>query len=176
MRKTLKFILLQLIWICLLVGGLMLYHNSLSSEDSHPTTITIVSGNPQDGTLVLKPADDPVPVCRGRQVTWAIDPSSNVDTFRIEKKNESEQIFAIGFYPSSRRTKHTWGTVGITGRKGKPYNYTIYWKMKGETGERRFDPKLAIKSTSIALMEWLIYIVYAVLFLFSFRVFRTAKK
>ncbi|MEO6723016.1 MAG: hypothetical protein ABIN67_21805 [Ferruginibacter sp.] len=176
MKKVLLFLLLQLIWICLLVGGLSLYNKSLSFSDSYPTTITIKSGNAKDNTLVLDPGDDTVEVFRGRKVTWIIDGSSNVESFRIGKKKASTQIFVIGTHPATNHTRRGWGTVDPLRGKGTVFSYSIFWKMAGDTTEREFDPKLAVKSNSFAPLEWLIYIVYAVLGLLSFGVFRTAKK
>lgn len=174
MKKIIWFILLQLICICLLAGGLFLYHNSIISKGSHATTIKIMNGNPIDNTLLLDPNTDMIGVYRWRKVTWIIDTSSNVDYFRIEKKDTSKQIFILG--PPSKHTKSGWGTVGPVIGNNTVYGYNIFWKMRGDTTERKFDPKLAVISNTFAPIERMIYIVYAILFLLSFSVFRTAKK
>lgn len=176
MKKIVWFILLQLICICLLAGGLLLYHNSIIFDKSHPTTIKIMNGNLIDSTLLLEPNLDTINVYRLRKVTWIIDSSSNVDSFRIEKKDTSKEIFFFGLEQSSHHKISAWGTVYPVIRKDTMFSYNIYWKMSGEKTERKFDPKLAVISSSFAPIERMIYIVYAILALLSFSVFRTAKK
>ena len=176
MKKIVWFILLQLICICLLAGGLLLYHNSIIPQASYDRTIKIMNGNLKDNTLQLQPNVDPIEVCKAKKVTWRIDSSSNVESFRIEKKSTSKEIFATNHNPPSHHTRSGEGTVGPSIATGTEYSYTIFWIKKMETTERKFDPKLAVISSSFAPMEWIIYIVYAILALLSFSVFRTAKK
>jgi hypothetical protein len=178
MKKTLLFFLLQLIWICLLIGGLFLYHNSITSTESHRTVITIKKGDPQNGNLELDPdpgGGRPVYVSRWRKVTWKIGPSSNVDSFCIEMKSKSEQIFLPVFRPHSKYTKSVWGTVNPAKKDSTIYDYTICWKMPGDTTNHRFDPKIAVNSTSFDFIQLLILIVYAVLAILTFGFFRKAK-
>ena len=135
-----------------------------------------MNGNLIDSTLLLEPNLETINVYRLRKVTWIIDSSSNVDSFRIEKKDTSQEIFFFGLEQSSHHTRSGEGTVGPSIATGTEYSYTIFWIKKMETTERKFDPKLAVISSSFAPMEWMIYIVYAILALLSFSVFRTAKK
>jgi len=170
--------LLQLIWICLLIGGLFLYHNSITSAESHPTIIKIKNGNAQNDSLELDPDPGgglPVPVYKWRKVTWVIDLSSNVESFYIEVKPKSTQIFALGLHPSSRYTRSVWGTVDPFRNKGTECNYTIWWKMKGDNKDRKFDPKIAVNSNTVDFIVLLIFIVYGILAILTFGFFRKAK-
>ena len=176
MKKIVRFILLQLICISLLAGGLFLYHNSIIPQPSYDRTIKIMNGNLKDNTLQLQPNIDPIEVCKAKKVTWRIDSSSNVESFRIEKKSTSKEIFASNSLPPSHHIKSGEGTVGPSIATGTVYSYTICWIKIGETTERKFDPKLAVISSSLAPIERMIYIVYAILALLSFSVFRIAKK
>ena len=175
MKKTLLFFLLQLLWICLLIGGLFLYHNSITSAESYARTITIMGKNPQNDKLLLDPDTDTVLVCKWRKVTWQIDRSSHVEYFRIEEKPKSSQIFILGFHPPSKNTTSGWGTVDGFRNDGTVYSYTICYKMLNDTKERTFDPKIAVKSNTLDIIQLLIFIVYGVLAILTFGFFRKAK-
>jgi hypothetical protein len=176
MKKALLFFLLQLIWICLLIGGLFLYHNSITFAKSPPTIITIKRKNPQNDSLILDPdASRTVPGYKWKKVTWNIDLSSNVDSFYIEKKPDSKQIFILGFHPPSTYTTSGWGTVDPLRNKGTEYNYTIFYKMRGDNKEHTFDPKIAVNSNTVDFFELLIFILYGVLAILTFGFFRKAK-
>ena len=176
MKKTLLFFLLQLLWICLLTGGLFLYYNSTTFAKNPPTIITIKGKNPKNDSLLLDPdASTIVPGYKWKKVTWNINPSSNVDSFYIETKSGSKQIFILGLHPPSRYTTSGWGTVDPLRNVNTEYNYTISYKMHGDNTNHSFDPKIAVRSYSVDMIEWLIYIVYGVLAILTFGFFRKAK-
>jgi hypothetical protein len=176
MKKILLFFLLQLVWICLLISGLFLYHNSITSAESPPSIITVKGKKPQNDSLILDPdAKLAAPGYKWRKVTWNIDPLSKVDSFYIEKKPGSKQIFILGFHPPSRYTTSGWGTVDPLRNKETEYNYTIAYKMHGDNKERTFDPKIAVKSNTLDIIELLIIIAYGVLAILTFGFFRKAK-
>lgn len=176
MKKILLFIFLQLVWVVLLISGLWLYQTNLpvSLDKISDVTITIKSGNVKNDKLILEPAGE-VKVSNGTVVNWVIDPSSNVDSFRIEKKwLFSTQIFKDRHRPPARLTRRGSGTVDSF-KTSKKYRYNIYWIKKGETEEKKFDPKLAIKPIGLDKLNLVIYSVYGVLALSTFSVFRTKK-
>lgn len=176
MKKILLFILLESISICLLVVGFWVYNNSMSFDGYHQTIITIESGNPLNDSLKLN-SDTTPEVYKGRKVTWIIDQSSNVDSFRIQRKPKSKRIFL--FSPSSEYNKEASGTVSprYLVANGKLFNYNIYWKMKGDTTVRKFDPKLSVKpNPGLVFRDLLIFIGFCIMFLLPFSVFRNAKK
>lgn len=179
MKKIPLFILLQLVWVGLLVGSLTLYHSSLNSDQSLSRTIKIMSGNPKNDELTLSPNTDPIMVSRWRQVTWEIDPASNVKSFMIQKKKyNSKQIFFPLLRPSAHLKRTSSGTVNSLVGKSNVYNYTILWKMITDSDSiplRQFDPKLAI-NPNITRVERLIQTVFATFFLLTFGVFFINKK
>ena len=179
MKRIHVFILLQLIWIGLLVGGLSWYHDSFNFQPLAPITITIMQGNLQDSTLILVPSADSVIVVEGKQkVRWKIAPGSNVGTFRIKKKDTSIGIFSILNPPPKGHTDDGEGKVSGTVDSGDKYYYDIFWKLPNESKERerRFDPKLAVNSSKAAPSEGLLIGIYAGLSLLSLMVLRPAKK
>ena len=177
MKKIQLFILLQIIWACLLVGSLWVYHNYFQLARSLPITITIITGDPKNGTLELLPdANSTVIVKKNQMVIWKIDSASNVDSFRIEKKDTSAEIFDQK--PHKKQSKEDSGKVKST-KLQIVYDYNIFWKIKGDkadSDERKFDPKLAINPSIIDPLEYVIYFSYGALFLLSFVVLRNAKK
>ena len=104
------------------------------------------------GKLILYPPDTDS-VLKGQKVTWSIDQSgSNVFSFRIEKKNDSKEIFKAFRHPPSAHTQRGTGTVrSIFIKNYDEYNYTIYWKTTKDGPEYVFDPKIAIKPSPIYL-------------------------
>lgn len=174
MKKLLLFILLELICLCLILGGLYIKNNSMNFTNEHDTTIEIVNGDTSNDTLTLNPGIMP-DVYKGRKVTWNINPSSNVESFRLKRKDKTDHIFIIS--PLSDFKKEISGTVypRYLIADDRIYNYYILWKKKGDPKVRTFDPKLAVKSTGFTTLELLIYILSGALFLFPFTIFRTKK-
>lgn len=171
MKKILLFIVLEIILAGLLVGGLFLYHESLvaNSQVGKSVTIKIKRGNSMNNTLTLEPANT-VNVFNGSVVTWIIDPilTSNVDSFRIEKKENSPEIFRNDHLPPRTHAQRASGTVDNLSER--IYNYNIFWRKRGDPKsmkERRFDPKLALipvkDSPTKDLWIWLGYGLLALL-------------
>ena len=152
MKKLPLFILLQLIWITLLVGGCSRYSSSPStslgiSDLGIPDTVTIkiMSGNTQNDQLVLEPAGT-IDVHPGTVVNWIIDPSSNVKFFLIEKKVFSRNIFDSNFPPPTNYTTSGFGKVDASAAINRVFNYNIWWVKDHLDGYgHRYDPKLAIR-------------------------------
>lgn len=178
MKKILLFILLEVILFSLLAGGFWVNNNYMSLDSYHQTTITIMRGNPSNDSLILDPDTTPE-VYKGRKVNWIIDSKSNVDSFSIRIKKNSDHIFPFFLLPPSKFTREGSGTVypRFTIGDRKLYRYDINWKMKGEDTVRTFDPKLSIKPTTLYLSRDLFsFIGICILFLLPFSVFRSAKK
>lgn len=179
MKKLPLFILLQLIWIGLLIGGLSLYHKSpiKMKVKSGPIIIRIISGQPMNDSLVIIPANlDTVIVYRGDTIIWAIDSLSNVDSFKLALKKPTPDFG--GSFPGLNYSKIAAGIIGPHAKLNKVYEYNIFWKMKNDTRQWVLDPKLSIKPNPghPYTFNWIFYLSYALLALLSFGVFRKSKK
>ena len=176
MKKIILFLLLQVLLFCFFYGGQALYHNFSKSSKGRNVVITIKSIIPGTDNLILDPTTDPVDVYKGKDVIWTIDPSSNVDSFRIEIKNNYPQIFHPSYKPPIKHAKSSKGHVDTIHGNGTIYGYSIIWKKPGDTTQHRFDPKLAVRSSTFKMGELLLKILTVIMFLFSFAIFRTNKK
>ena len=172
MKKIILFVFVQLVLVSLLIGGLIGYESFTNAERAHDVTITIKGVDPVTNDLIMDPpANNEVPVYKRQLVTWHIDPSSNLQYIRIKKKDTSDGIFDELKPLADGRWQ---GHVGFFNTTDKVYSYNIFWKLRTGTREITFDPKLAVRSESKKLVEWLMYILYAGLFLLSFKILRKA--
>ena len=112
--------------------------------------IVIIEANSSTRDLVLNPSGTVV-VKRGDKVTWSIT-ATNVESFRIEKKESSKEIFALLDKPPKKQTKKGSGRVGLYPKDYTEYEYSIFWIPVHGTKELEYDPKISIMpSTGIIL-------------------------
>lgn len=174
MKKTHLFILLQIVSISKIVSEILHFTHPtpLANGDNDPVNITILDGNPQNGRVLIRPAST-VPVEANTKVEWVIDPNSNVESFRIQKKWWSSNIFRDNQQPPSNPTRRGAGTVGNFANK--TYSYNILWRMKNDSSgkEYKFDPKLAINPRPFNLFHLLASFM---VWIFSFFLLKTKKE
>lgn len=130
--------------------------------------IVIEEANSFNGHLVLNPSGT-VYVKRGHKVNWSIA-APNVQSFRIEKKETSKEIFSLLDKPPKKQTKKGSGVVGLYPKDHIIYDYSIWWIPEGRTDELEYDPKIAIMpSTDPEFLEMAVAIISAVAGLLMFR-------
>ncbi len=116
-------------------------------------SIEIKGSNTTNGKLILYdngirlPDDGSSEAEVGDEINWTIsDP--NVFSFRIEKKDNSQNIWKTLHHPPSHHTKNGGGRVGGKWAAGKKYRYTIHWKISETDPEKHFDPIISIRPRS----------------------------
>ena len=181
MKQGLVFLIQQLVlatvfYIILVSSASFNFGNSVRNDVKIKIGHGNTSAGPDSGKLILYPAESEAH--KGDTVSWSIDTTiSNVDSFWIEKKKDSTEIFKSGKKPPSKHTKKGSGTIKSIFIKDKAvYYYTIHWKDKQGIVEYKFDPKIAINPTSY-FIEQIIYIAYGLFaLLLSLRFFLKRNK
>jgi hypothetical protein len=112
--------------------------------------IIIKDSNTTTKELTLDPIDPPAK--KLQKVKWVIE-DEKVASFRIEEKEDSDNIFAFFDQPPSGHVKEGGARVGLP-RNEAVYNYTIVWKAtNGDPNiEYRFDPKISIDPSQANLI------------------------
>jgi hypothetical protein len=137
--------------------------------------IVIEHGNTSNSKLFLKGGDE-ISVKNGDKIIWSIT-APNVKSFRIEKKDDSEEIFSILNRPPSRHTNKGEGRVKYIVQDGTEYEYSIFWKAEGDNDtEYKYDPKISVNSTLHGHANTLFIILIFVAGLFSLNFFRKKMK
>ena len=105
--------------------------------------ISIVHADASTGKLTLEP-NDTVYVDKGKRVVWSISETVlNVDSFKIDKKSRSEEIFTFLDRPPHNYTKKGGGTVGWFTRDRAEYEYSIDW-IDTDENKHTHDPKISV--------------------------------
>ena len=124
--------------------------------------IKILSGDSTSEILELD-SSDPIYVDKGEKVTWSIKGSThqtNVASFYIEEKENTEQIFLFLYRPPRNHTKNGGGLVNPFVRDGAEYEYSIHW-IDSQGKNCTHDPKISVKpepliKTTIKVIEFLL--------------------
>lgn len=133
-----------------------------------PYDIVIEEANQSNGHLVLNPSGT-VRVKRGHKVNWIIA-ASNVQSYRIAKKEVSKEIFSLLDKPPKKQTKKGSGIVGLYPKDHTIYEYSIWWIPVGGTQELEYDPKISIMPSigGGVLIPFLVAAVSAIMGLLTF--------
>ena len=136
-----------------------------------PYDIVIEEANQSNGHLVLNPSGT-LRVKRGHKVNWIIA-ASNVESYRIAKKERSPEVFSLLDKPPKKQTRKGSGIVGLYPRNNTIYEYSIFWIPKGEKDELEYDPKISIMPSigGDVLIPFVVAVVSAIIGLLTFNFF-----
>lgn len=135
-------------------------NSSISPFRVNLHTITITGCNTKDSSLKLSP--DSLIAYSEDEVNWKIAPEVKVKSFKIFKKNSSPEGFKSNRPAPSYHIKEGKGQLKKV-KSPLDYYYNIEWIDSEKNLRYLYDPKISIKPTRKAKLQYIINILSFIL-------------